>query len=323
MNKTVFKAGVGIVIVLLLLFILFGKRSPFGKGNSSFASEPKSGITRIDFSEGRQKLTIEKVGENWLLDGKIETRKSGVLFILRVLEEIKIKSPVSPELFDTEIKAKGIKPVIVKVYEKRKLIKSFMVYKTRSNIYGNIMKIREGTKPFIVYVPGYNGDIGSAFTLNQLFWQPYCIFNLLPSEIESVDIENLSDTINSFSIVYKNNHYFLSHGNTNLTGWDSTLITRYLSYFTWIPFESWALELEGEERKTIESRQPLYRITVTTGRGIKTVLTLWERMTGVMGSMKKDSDRLIGKTQSRDELFIIRYFDIDPLLKKRSYFFPE
>ena len=83
----------------------------------------------------------------------------------------------------SEISDKGIEPVKVKVYEKRKLIKSFLVYKTPSNSYGNIMKIREGSKPFIVYVPGYEGDIGSAFTLNELFWQPYTVFNLLPSEI--------------------------------------------------------------------------------------------------------------------------------------------
>ena len=37
----------------------------------------------------------------------------------------------------------------------------------------------------------------------------------------------------------------------------------------------------------------------------------------------KDSDRLLGKTNERDELFIMRYFDIDPMIKKRSYFFPE
>ena len=41
------------------------------------------------------------------------------------------------------------------------------------------------------------------------------------------------------------------------------------------------------------------------------------------GSMTKDSDRLLGKTQNSNEFFVMRYFDIDPLLKKRSYFFPE
>jgi len=322
-KKIVFKLGIGIIVVFLLLVILFKNRSPFGKGNSSFAAEPKSGISKIEFSDGRERLTIEKVGGNWLLNGKSETRKSGVLFLIRVLEEIKIKSPVSSELFDNEITAKGIIPVRVKVYEKRKHIKSFMVYKTRSNTYGNIMKIREGSKPFIVYVPGYEGDIGSAFTLNELFWQPYSVFNLLPSEIESVDFENLSDTSNSFTIVKNNRRYTLKGQNKTLSGWDSTLVTRYLSYFTRIPFESWAFDVEGEERKIIESQQPLYRITVSPAKGTKIILTLWEKMTGKDSPATKDSDRLIGKTQVRDELFIIRYFDIDPLLKKRSYFFPE
>jgi hypothetical protein len=322
-KKTVFKSGFVIVAVSLLLLLLFEKRSPFGNGNSSFSSEPKSEITRIELSDGRQKLTIEKAGENWLLNGKSETRKSGILFITRILKEIRIKSPVSPELFETEITAKGIKPVRVKVFERRKLIKSFMVYKTPSNTYGNIMKIREGSKPFIVCVPGYEGDIGSAFTLNELFWKPYSIFSLLPSEIGSVDFENMSDTANSFSITIKDHLYTLSSGQKILTGWDSAYVERYLSYFARIPFESWAFEIEGEERRIIETSPPLFRITVTPVRGVKIVLTLWEKMTGEGSSKTKDSDRLIGKTDSSEELFIIRYFDIDPLLKKRSYFYPE
>ena len=78
-----------------------------------------------------------------------------------------------------------------------------------------------------------------------------------------------------------------------------------------------------DERKMVESKQPLYRITVISSNGKESVLTLWERMKGDNGEMTKDSDRLLGKTQSNDVFFILRYFDIDPLLKKRSYFFPE
>jgi hypothetical protein len=323
MNKIVIRSVLLSVVIVLLLLILFKTRSPFGKSNSSFVSEPQKEITKIEFSEGGQRLSLEKEGENWLINGKIETRKSGILFILRVLQNIKIKSPVSAELFESEITGKGIFPVRVKVYEKKKLLKTFLVYKTRSNTYGNIMKIKEGSKPFIVYVPGYESDIGSGFTLNELFWQPYTVFNLLPSEITSVNFENISDTAASFSIVNKNHHYVISGLTNYLTGCDSTLVIRYLSYFAWIPFESWAFEITGEGKKMVESQQPLYRITVNTTGGRKTVLTLWERITGENGTKTKDSDRLLGKTQNRDELFIMRYFDIDPLLKKRSYFFPE
>ena len=68
----------------------------------------------------------------------------------------------------------------MKVFEKGKLIKSFLVYKTASNKYGNIMKLRESSKPFIVFVPGNEVEIGSAFTMNELFWQPYTVFSFSP-----------------------------------------------------------------------------------------------------------------------------------------------
>jgi hypothetical protein len=185
------------------------------------------------------------------------------------------------------------------------------------------MKIRARSKPFIVHMPGFEGDIGSGFTLNKLFWQPYLIFNLLPSEIASIHLENFADTASSFSIQNRKSRYLLSGGSGELSGWDSSKVTRYLSYFTFIPFEEWAFNMEEQERVKIGSGQPLYRLTVTSDKGKKQELTLWERTTAQGGNLTKDSDRLLGRTEGSDEFFIIRYFDIDPLLKKRSYFFPQ
>jgi len=323
MKKIIIPGVTLLAIIGLLLIILFHSRSPFGKDNTTFASEPQKEITKIEFSERNGKLTLEKEGAEWLINGKTEARKSGILYILRVLQEIKIKSPVSDGMFESEISSKNIVPVKVKVYEKRKLLKSFLVYKTRSNPYGDIMKMSERSKPFIVYVPEYEGEIGSGFTLNELFWQTYTIFNLLPSEIASVNFENLTDTSFSFSIVSKNRHFVLSCPAGELKGWDTTLVTRYLSYFTFIPFESWALDIGPEQKQVIRSLKPVYRLTVKTTLGKNTILTMWERMKGEMGEKTKDTDRLLGKTQNSDEFFIIKYFDLDPLIKKRSYFFPK
>ena len=319
-NKVLVRSVFFIIVIGLILLILFRPKLPFGKNNSSFASEPREEITKIEFSEGGKRLNLEKKGENWLINGKSEVRKSGMLFILRILKEIKIKSPISADLFGSEIIEKNVIPVKVKVYEKKRLLKSFLVYKTASNVFGNIMKIKESSKPFIVYVPGYDGDIGSGFTLNELFWQPYTVFNLLPSEISSVNLENFSDTASSFSIINRNHHYFLSGNASKMTGWDSSRVFRYISYFAWVPFESWALNIGETEKKSIEAKQPLYRISVDNITGKRSVLTLWGML---KGTKEIDSDRLFGKTDEKDELFIIRYFDIDPLIKKRSYFFMQ
>jgi hypothetical protein len=310
-----------LLILLLVLVFLFKSRSPFGKSQSSFAAEPKKEITRIEFLHEGKKLVLTKDRDNWIVNGKHEARKSGINFITRILTEIKIKSPVSPELFQAEVIEKNIQPVKVKAFEKNRFLTSFQVFKTGSNKYGNIMKMKETAKPFIVYVPGFEGDIGSGFTVNELFWQPYIVFNLLPSEISSVMLENMADPASSFTIENKGNKYTLSDTKFILSGWDSTRVKRYVSYYTLIPFESWALDISDNEKIKIESENPAFRIKVKKRDGQEIVLTMWKKLKDSTEDI--DTDRLWAKTDDKEDLFIMRYFDVDPVLKKKSYFFVE
>jgi hypothetical protein len=321
MRKTILFTTLIIAVLVAAIFVLSNSHSPFGKSNSEFASKPVTEITRIKFSQNGKDLTLEKAGEEWLINGEIKARKGGINFIIRILTEARIKSPVSPELFRSEITDKGIDPVNVQVYEGRKMLKSFMVYKTGSNIYGNIMKMRQRAKPFIVNVPGYEVNIGYAFTLKEQYWEPYTIFNMLPSEINSVRFENRGDSASSFRISKKDGKYTLSGNNNDLTGWNPELIIRYISYFTFVPFESWAVDMTNEEKLSIDIKEPDYRITVVSSTGSATILNLWERIKTENGKKVTDSDRLIGKIKGNDDFFIVRYFDIDPVLKKRAYFF--
>lgn len=321
MSKKSFRYSVIIIPLLILFIYLFRERSPFG-GDTSFAAEPKTEVTRIEFGDGKNTLTLEKNGDAWFINKNLETRKTSILFILKILTEMKIKSPVTPELFNKEIIETGIEPLKVRVFEKGKLIKSFLVYKTGSNKFGNIMKLRENSKPFIVFIPGNEVEIGSAFTMNELFWQPYTVFSNLPSDIYSVAVENMADTISSFMIKNENSRLRLFNNGGELTGWDSSRIIRYLSYFAHVPFESWALSLSAEEKRSIEKEDPLYKIIVVTTQGVRKVVRLWKRSVDENNVTKPDTDRLWAKTEGSAEIFVIRYIDIDPLLKKLSYFYP-
>jgi hypothetical protein len=305
---------------MVCLFFFFKNRSPFGKGNTSFAVDKKVEISRIDFYQGDKKLSLEKSGDRWLLNKNQEARKSAIAFILRTLKGMKIKSPVSSEIFENEIIKKQVEPVKVNIYEKRRMVKSFFVYKTPSNLYGNIMKMKPSSKPFIVYIPGLEDNIGAHFVLNELFWKPYLVFNLLPSRIAFIGFENFQDTSASFIINCRKTGYSLSDGNHEIAGWDTLKIKRYISYYTAISFDSWAFELTPEEKRSIESGSPLFRITVKPWSEPEISLTIWEKWTEVNGEKKRDTDRVWAKTNLQDGIFVMRYFDLDPILKKRVYF---
>jgi hypothetical protein len=323
MNKSIVKYLLVLIVAGILLFFMFKGRMPFGKGNTSFAVESSTEITRIDFYQGDKKLTLEKSGDRWFINKKEEARKNAISFILRTLREMKIKSPVSPEIFENEIIKKQVDPIKVNIYERRRLSRSFFVYKTGSNIYGNIMKMRASSKPYIVYIPGFEDNISTHFIMNELFWKPYLVFNLLPSRIESIRFESFTDTSSSFLINCRKKAYSLSDGIKYIAGWDTLKIKRYLSYYTAISFDSWAFDLSETEKKSIESAIPIYRITVKPLDGKEISLTIWEKWISVNGEKKRDTDRVWAKTNLQDGIFEMRYFDLDPILKKRTYFFPE
>lgn len=322
MNKLVIR-NIGYSLVLLtlvIIVILIRTRTPFGRDNTSFTPSAGSEITRIELSSGKEKLILENTGERWTVNGNNEARKSAVGFIQEIIKGMKIKSPVSPEMFESEVTEKGSEPVKVRVFDKKKLVASFYVYKTSSNQYGNMMKLSPGAKPYIMHQPGYEGNIGVIFTLNELYWQPFTVFNILPSEIESVTCENLRDTASSFSITAASGMLKLKGSGRDLQGWDTARVRRYITYFTHVPFESWAGDLTPDSTRIITSSDPAYRLTVTKPDGGKVVLSLWERL---KEDRSPDLDRLWARTGENNQLFIVRYFDIDPLLKKKSYFFQE
>lgn len=321
MKKSLIRYILLIIAGIAFLFMLFRDHIPFGNDNTTFAVSEGKDITGADLIQGDRKVSIRRSDNTWIVNRTKEARKSAVLFLIKTLKEIKIKSPVSADIFRSEIVDKKVEPVRVVVYSKRRPVKSFYVYRTGSNIYGNIMKMRINSKPFIVYMPGYEDNIGSHFIADELFWLPLSAFNLLPSQIESVQLQNVNDPQSSFSVVRRKSSFLLEDRNGSLAGWDSLKVRRYISYFTSVSFESWAFDLSSGKRRDIEASSPLFIFNVKKRDGGIIILKIWERQKDSGKSGEKDTDRVWAEKNDGNGIFVMRYFDLDPVLKKKSYFF--
>ena len=307
----------GIIVILQLFFGSLRSR----KNDTSFAIKEGAEVTGIDLIQADKKITLRKDGEVWRVNKNTEARKNAILLLIKTLREIRIKSPVSENIFIDEIAGKKIEPVRVNVFQKRRLIKSFYVFKTSSNIYGNIMKMRPSSRPYIVYMPGYEDNIGSHFIAEELYWEPFTVFRLLPSQIESIEFQNVNNPEESFFIRKNHNNFLLSDFKNEVAGYDSLKVKRYVSYFVSVAFETWAFDLNEEGRREIESSTPLFNIIVKIADGKVNRLRVWERWKLEGDEKVKDTDRVWAETDDGKGLFIMRYFDLDPIIKKKSYFF--
>jgi hypothetical protein len=142
-----------------------------------------------------------------------------------------------------------------------------------------------------------------------------------PDEIRQISLTNFADTSASFTIITGSGSAELMGNGQILNGWDPQQLKRYISYFTFIAFDEWVISLPEEEKKKIESAVPLWKIEVRTASGEPELLTLWEKTDLSGDSLKTDANRLYGKLTDNGQFFLVRYFDVDPILKKRSYFF--
>ncbi len=311
------------VACLLVMVMLFRQRVPFGRGNTNFAVKENIEISKVILYEKGEKLTLMKDREDeWIIKENGKVREEAISSLLKILKEMKIKYPISSDNFNRDISATKTEPVKVYVFGKNRLVKSFFVYQTSSNIYGNVMKMKPFSKPFVMYVPGYDADIGHYFTASMLFWKPFVVFDCLPSEIEYVSVLHFKDTLSSFRInCSRKNYELIGSNNKPVDGWDTLKVKRYISYFTYIPFEKWSDQLSLSQKDSISSSLPLYRITLKKKNNDPVELTIWQKsVRNENGEEIIDPDRLWGKSGANEEIFIVRYFDIDPVLKKLSYF---
>jgi hypothetical protein len=172
-------------------------------------------------------------------------------------------------------------------------------------------------------MPGSEDNIGRLFTAEENFWTPYELFRFIPGKISEISVQYPADTASSFVVKFTEKGPVLNApGPIPLPG-DSSKMLRFGSYFTSIRFESWVGEKRDSLRKAVMAEGPLAEISVTDKSGSVSSLTLFRKTVTVNGERITDSDRLFGILDGREDVFVIRYFDIDPVLKKRKWLTSE
>jgi len=302
--------------------MLVNRKGSFSKRNTRFAVPFGTEISRVLLKQAGEEILLIKTDTGWIVNGTDGARNSAVDFLLQTLAHIAIKSPVSDEIVKREITEAGLIPVRIVAFSGKRRVASFIVYRTAGNPYGNIARKSDRSKPFILYLPGYEASIGNSFTMVEDFWKPFNIFNENPSSVLSAGVEYPFKPGDSFRVM---NPQSSNPGNqpADTTGINPAAVKRYLSYFTWVPFESWDTSIPRSVADSVISSRPFAIITLELADGKSKTLRLWNKTIISDSVTVQDTDRAWGNLNDAGNLFVVRYYDIDPILRKMSYFFQQ
>ncbi|MDX2415579.1 MAG: hypothetical protein QNK33_10345 [Bacteroidales bacterium] len=313
---------ISLALILLagVLFFVLRNNDPFGKENSKFNIDWTDKVDRVSIREDGKELVLNRTIDGWKVNDKLEARESAISFILKTLANLEIKSPVTEESFDALVGKQNIKATEVRIFGEGSLEFSFLIYKDQQQGTNSILKRKEATKPYYVDIPGYNTDPGSHFVCDERFWVPYNIFKLHPQSIASINLDYKDPSMGDIEIEVNNGDLSLKLDNKPAPDADPERIRRYISYFTFIPFESWDFNLDEEIKKKVLASDPemIFLVKILGGQSIS--VKLWIRQIMSDNMLAPDTDRLYGEINNGGELFIVKYFDIDPLIKSSEYF---
>lgn len=306
-----------------VLFLILRDSNPFGKENSKFCVDWSDQIQKITISEGSQVLTLTKSEQGWLVNNNKKARESAISFIIKTLSSLEIKSPITETKFQDLFAGEDMEPKLVRVEGKGRKLMSFLIYKSNTLGEHAIFKRKAGSLPFYLSIPAYDTDPGSHFVCDELFWLPYNIFNLHPDKLKSVSLNYSDPDMDDILIEFDAKEPRIKFNGVEAVSVDSEKLKRYISYFTYIPFENWAFALHSDVKEKVLDSEPVMIFSIKMNDGSSKNVKLWLRLIEGASGVIPDTDRLYGEMDNGGELFIVRYFDIDPLIKRSEYFIKD
>ncbi len=311
-------------MILLIAVILTRRYGGFTVDSSDFSIEQSDRVTEVILEKQGERLMLTLGESGWMVNNRYEASPSAIQFLLETLSRISIKSTVPESQFQEDWKRESSSVIKVEIRERVGRVKSFLVYPVHSNPYGNYFKKREKGTPFIVNIPGYSGNVGSLFITSEKFWLPHTLYSCQPSDIRMVQLVIYDNEPQSF-IIYQDSpgavRLFSFPEEEPVQNLDTGRIYRYLSYFHNIRFERWVFDSDSVDIHTILSSQPSQQLIIREQSGRSTTIRTYPIKKGIINGLEEaDLNRIYANRNDEKDLVIVKFVDIDPVLKERNYF---
>lgn len=327
MKKIIQLGSLAILTALLIFFFVSRNKSTIKQELRDFTVQDTSVIDKIFLvDKASNSVLLERKSNYWQINDQFEARADLVNLLLKTLNLMRIKEPVSNAASETIIKNLAVKSIKVELYSNNKLKKVFYVGGPTQDSYGTYMIMENSTTPFVLEIPGFRGYLSTRFSTNLTEWKTQRVFNYAYNEVSEVILENHLDANESF-LLKKEGAEFLIYSYPEI---DRKILADTISAKTYIAnlrnknFSKYIDDVPMEWQDSIKASSPMYTLTIididNNERWFKAYNKPgWGRLDAFGDPLDKDPDNFF-MLMDNDDFVYAQYYVFEPLLKDLKHF---
>jgi hypothetical protein len=222
---------------LSLLFVITGlgaafvllKNTGFGSNDSTLQkiSLDSASINKVTLKYDQQTTVLTKGQRSWMVNNKFKARPNPIQLMVVGLSKVEIKRPVAEENKKKVIALLKQKGISVKA-EGGERSKSFLIMANENDANSSYYMQDGSTDAYVVYVPGFTGDMSNIFKMTEADWRSRELFISTPLSLQKVSVSYPAFKERNVEIKWNADKTFTVAGVKNI---DSTKVITYLSQF--------------------------------------------------------------------------------------------
>lgn len=322
------KVYLKILFVLIVLgaafWLVFSKYGLF-RSDKRFAYQTPSKITKVEIRSDSITTILERGDNEWIVNGEHKANQEVVdnfkLVILKMQVEYPLPKIYAAQLTDTLIMKKGMQ---IKLYHGESVKRNYYIYSADS--IGCIGLINGKQQAYSLYMPGYTVSLCDYISADPSFWLNNIVFSYFPSQIQSVQVENMVEPAQSFKIEQTDRNQYRLKDTYNLlevSNPDTMAIRRYLTYFHSVNFDSYPNMTDTEKQEILLSDYA-YMLTVKTDKGEYSYKIIYipinDEYDAYGNPLDYDRQRFYLGINNGQDIAIASWLEFDILLKNLSDF---
>ncbi len=337
-KRSIINIGLLVILVAGVLYLTLNNRSSSSTLDNNdmdydFSVQDTAAITRIVIISRNPDTAVLKRGSyGWTVqtdNGDEPARADAVDVLLETFHDIKLRNFPRKSAEQTILRRMAGYGKEVQVFQGDEMVRNFIVGTDNDDMLGTYMIKKNGTQPYSMHIPSFNGYLSSRFFTRVDQWRDRTIFGIADPQIRSVEM--------NYQVVPQEGYVIEQEADGSLSVYDdgglaiepfNSQHTRYLlASLRTLKYEGAIIETDvvWPKKDSIINSIPVFELEVTPFEGEKITLSAFhvpaepDTYDDFGQLMQWDPDRFYAYI-SDGRFVLIQAYAFDNVLKTREYF---